>query len=187
MARRCRKPRKSRSRDEGEEGSTLLFEISCRRDPELLMQIAEDAMRLLEDPNADEDTKAFARGMLCMSSAFIKIWRFLWPPAVQVEFVFDQHQYADILAENVGKFVKVEKTTRVVDGKEYPSLRIDWESWHSIKTLTGAPIDPPDLLAMNYLGQKNKDKALERLMQDLLLFSLTTEVDLRFADKTEEE
>ena len=180
MARRYRKLKKSRSRGVAGEGHTLVVEISCRRDPELLMQIAEDAMRILEDSNAGKDAKVFALGMLCMSSAFIKIWRFLWPPAVQVEFVFEQRQYADILAENVGKFTKVERSERVIEGKRFPSVRIDWEFWYSIKALADAPIDAPDIIAAKYVQQRNKERALEELLQDLTLFALSTGADINF-------
>ena len=180
MARRSRKLKKSRSRGEREESYTLVVEISCRRDPELLMQIAEDAMRILEGPNADEDAKIFAQGMLCMSSAFIKIWRFLWPPSVEVEFVFDQRRYADILAENVGKFVEVQRSERVVDGRKFPSIRVDWQFWNWIKTIANAPIDAPDVIAAKYVQQRNKERALEELLQDLTLFALSTGADLNF-------
>lgn len=124
-------------------------------------------------------------GPILLSSAFIKIWRFLWPPRVQIEFVFEQQQYADILAENLEKFTKITRSKRVINGRAYPSIRVDWEFWYSIKMAAGAPIDPPDIIAQNYLRQKNKRKALEELARDTILFMATMGIGPTFVEEDE--
>jgi len=159
-----------------------IVEISCRRDPEFLKELAVEAMRVLEDPEADDFVKAAARGQLAMSAVVYKFWRFFMPPEVEVEFVFENQRRADEFAEKVGKFVDARRATRIIDGRAYPSVRVDWRQWHALKVMFGGPIDPADLVAENFLREKSPRKALERLMQDMLLFSMITGTEPTIAD-----
>ncbi|MDW8022072.1 MAG: hypothetical protein RMI78_05540 [Nitrososphaerota archaeon] len=166
-----------RSLREGEH--QLIVEVAEYRDPELLMKNAAEAMKILENSKTDENLRAFALGRLCMSNAFVKFWRFYWPPRVELEWCFDDRRSADALAEAVGKFEKVTRATRIIDGKEYPNVRVDWRFWHALCVAVGAPIPPLDVIAANYIQQKNRRNALEQLARDLLLFMMTVEGDLR--------
>jgi len=184
MARRSRK----RARLERRAGRhELIAEIYCKRDPEFLKELAAEALDILENPESDEFVKSAARGQLAMSAVLYKFWRFFMPPAVQIEFVFEHQRYSDEFAEATGKFMNVKRALRNVDGRTYPAVRVNWQQWHAMKTALGAPIDPVDLVAENFVQQKNPRKALERLMQDLLLFSLTAEVDFRLVDENHYE
>lgn len=175
----------SRMRGRNEERRVLLMEISRRNDPEALMMLAEEAMRALEDPNCDELTREAMRGLLIMSSAICKYWRFYTPPSVEVEFVFDNQQYADEFAEKAGKIMKARRATRAIDGKTYPSVRVDWTHWHAMKIILGAPIEPPDIIAENFIRQKSPRKALKRLIEDIALFSATIEEHLETSEDNE--
>jgi len=184
MARRPRKQARS-GRRAGER--VLIAEIYCMRDPEILQELAAEALDILENPEADDLAKSEARIQLATSAMVYKYWRFFMPPKVEVEFVFEHQQYANEFAEIVGKFIDARKATRIIDGRAYPSVRVDWQRWHELKLTFGGPVDPPDVIAENFVEQKNPKKALERLMQDLLLFSLTADADFRPADEAEEE
>ena len=164
----------------------LILEISSKRDPEILKELAEEAMRILEDPEADDFVKAAARGQLAMSAVVYKFWRFFMPPAVQIEFVFEHQRYSDEFAEATGKFMNVKRALRNVDGRTYPAVRVNWQQWHAMKTALGAPIDPVDLIAENFVRKKNPRKALKRLMQDLVLFSMATGTEPKLVDPSEE-
>jgi len=164
----------------------LIAEICCMRDPEILQELAAEALDILESPEADDLVKAAARGELAMSAAVYKYWRFFMPPKVEVEFVFEHQQYANEFAEIVGKFIDARKATRIIDGRAYPSVRVDWQQWHGMKVMLGGPVDPPDIIAENFVEQKNPKKAIERLMRDLLLFSMLTRTEPSSADIDED-
>ena len=183
MARRPRKQARS-GRRAGER--VLIAEIYCMRDPEILQELAAEALDILESPEADDFARAAARGQLAMSAVVYKYWRFFMPPKVEVEFVFEHQQYANEFAEIVGKLIDARKATRIIDGRAYPSVRVDWQKWHELKLMFGGPVDPPDVIAENFVEQKNPKKALERLMQDLLLFSMITGTEPTFADIDED-
>jgi len=186
MARRYRKLKKSMSEKRAEK-RLLVLEVSCKRPPEVLKALAEEALSVLESPEADDLAKAAARGQLAMSAVVYKFWRFYLPPAVENQFIFESERLASEFAEAAKNFMNVKKSMRNVDGRTYPAVTVNWEQWYSMKVSMGAPIEPVDLVAEHFIRQRNPKKALERLLQDLLLFSMTAEVDFRLADEVEEE
>ena len=179
MARRSRKQTRSGRRVRKRE---LIAELSCKRDPEILKELAQEAMRILEDPESDDFVKAAARGQLAMSAVVYKLWRFFMPPDVEIEFVFEHQHYADEFAEKVGKFVDARRATRIIDGKAYPSVRVSWRQWHAMKIVLGGSIEPPDVIAEDFTQQRNPRRALDRIMRDILLFSTITGTEPVIAD-----
>ena len=179
MARRSRKQTRSGRRVRKRE---LIAELSCKRDPEILKELAQEAMRILEDPESDDFVKAAARGQLAMSAVVYKFWRFFMPPDVEIEFVFEHRHYADEFAEKVGRFVDARRATRIIDGKAYPSVRVSWRQWHAMKIVLGGSIEPPDVIAEDFTRQRNPRRALDRLMRDILLFSTITGTEPVIAD-----
>jgi len=182
VGRRSRRSSRGRSKILREEGYQLVAEVVERRDPALLMEMAAEAVEVLENPETSDDIKAFMLGRLCMAGAFVKFWRFYWPPKVELEWVFDDPRKAKMLADVVGEFEKVVMSTRSIDWKEYASVRLNWQFWREVGDLIGAPPSPLDVVAMRYLEQKS----MRRLMEDLLLFSVTVDADLRLADEARE-
>ena len=185
--RRSRRSSRGRGKVLREEGYELVAEVVERRDPELLAEMAAEAVEVLENPEISDDVKAFMLGRLCMAGAFVKFWRFYWPPKVELEWVFDDPRKAKMLADVIGRFEKVIMSTRSIDGKEYASVRLNWQFWRAIGDLIGAPTTPLDIVAERYLQQRSTRKAVKRLMEDLLLFSLTADADFRFADENHYE
>ena len=184
MARRYRRQARLERRAGRRE---LILEVYCARSPEVLKALAEEALDVLESPEADDFAKAAARGQLAMSAVVYKFWRFYLPPAVENEFVFEHQQYASEFAEAAEKFMDVKRVPRDVNGRTYPAVRVNWEQWYAMKTAFGGPVEPPDIIAENYVRERSPKKAVERLLQDLLLFSMTAEVDFRLADEAEGE
>lgn len=166
----------------GKKHRRLLLEVSLLRDPEALMELADEAMKIMEHCH-DEIVEEMARGQLAMSYVVYKFWLFFMPPHVEVEYVFEVQRYADEFAEEVGKLIEVERTTRNIGGKEYPSVRLDWSRWHTLRKSFNAPADPLDLIAENFTREKNPRKALKQLMRDLLLFITATNAQVDFAEK----
>ncbi|MEM2613116.1 MAG: hypothetical protein QXO15_02680 [Nitrososphaerota archaeon] len=163
-------------------GRRLLLELSWRRDPEALMELADEAIWIMED-SQDEVVEEFARGQLAMSYVICKYWLFFMPPYVEVEYVFEAQKYADEFAEKVGRFMDVEKATRTIDDREYPSVRLDWLRLNTLRETLKAPMHPLDIIAENFVKEKNPRRALKQLMRDLLLFTLTADVHIEFAEK----
>ena len=184
--RRSRRSSRGRGKTPSKEKYRLVAEIMERRDPTSLAEMSIEALEILEDPEVDEQAKAFALGRLCMASAFVKFWRFYLPQRVEVEWAFDDWRSAEMLAEAIGRFEKVVRSTRIIDGREYPSVRVDWRFWRAMGDVFGAPVAPPDIVAENYLRQKSPRKALKRLMQDLALFSTATGTEPKLVDPSEE-
>jgi len=182
MARRYRRLKKSMSEKRAEK-RLLVLEVSCKRPPEVLKALAEEALSVLESPEADDLAKAAARGQLAMSAVVYKFWRFYLPPAVENQFIFESERLASEFAEAASRFFDVKKSMRNIDGRTYPAVIVDWEQWFAMKRAFGGPVDPPDVIAENYIRERNPKKALERLLEDLLLFSMTAEVDFRLADE----
>ncbi|MEM0275373.1 MAG: hypothetical protein QXM43_00920 [Desulfurococcaceae archaeon] len=160
----------------------LLLELSWRRDPEALMELADEAMRVMEG-SRDEAVEEYARGQLVMSYVICKYWLFFMPPYVEVEYVFESQKYADEFAEKVGRFMDVEKATRTIDDREYPSVRLDWLRWNALRETFNAPAHPLDIIAENFVNEKNSRRAFKRLVRDLVLFAATTDVHIDFTEK----
>ena len=183
---RSRRSSRGRGKVLREEGYQLVAEVVERRDPALLMEMAAEAVEVLENPETSDDIKAFMLGRLCMAGAFVKFWRFYWPPKVELEWVFDDPRKAKMLADVIGRFENVIMSTRSIDGKEYASVRLNWQFWRAMGDVFDAPVAPPDIIAENYLRQKSPRKALKRLMQDLALFSTATGTEPKLVNPSEE-
>ena len=161
--------------------SKILFEVVRNRDPEELASIAADAMELLEEAErlGSEEMKSFALGILSMSRTPRKIWRFIWPPRVEVEWHFDDLVTAKQIFEAykaVG--VNARFVWRESDGGMVPAIVADWKEIDKLRRMLNAPGDVMDVVVERFLTQKSLKKALREAARDLTMLAMAGVMDL---------
>ncbi len=183
MARkRFKKSYRGRGKAPSEGDYVLIAEIVEHRDPAILAEMSIEALEILEDPEVGEDLKAFAWGKLSMSMAIAKVWRFYIPQKVEVGWIFENQRSAEMVAEVVGRFARVVKSTKVINGKEHPCVFTDWAFWRRMGDVVGVPPAPVDLIAQRFIEERNPQRSLERLAEDLVLLSMVTGTEPTIAD-----
>ena len=161
--------------------SKILFEVVRTRNPEELASIAADAMELLEEAErlGSEEMKSFALGILSMSRTPRKIWRFIWPPRVEVEWHFDDLVTAKQIFEAykaVG--VNARFVWREIDGGTVPAIIADWKEVDELRRKLNAPGDVMDVVAERFLRQRSLRKAMREAARDLTMLAMAGVMDL---------
>ena len=161
--------------------SKILFEVVRTRNPEELASIAADAMELLEEAErlGSEEMKSFALGILSMSRTPRKIWRFIWPPRVEVEWHFDDLVTAKQIFESykaVG--VNARLVWRETDGGMVPAIVADWKEVDELRRMLNAPGDVMDVVAERFLRQRSLRKAMREAARDLTMLAMAGVMDL---------
>ncbi|MCD6535572.1 MAG: hypothetical protein J7K49_00895 [Thaumarchaeota archaeon] len=159
----------------------ILFEVARTRDAEELASIAADAIVLLEEAERLEDgrTKAFALGKLLMSKSHRKVWRFCWPPRIEVEWHFDDLMAAKRVAEvyrSVG--VDARFIWRNFDGEVVPAVVADWKEIHQLRRMFNVPGDVMDVVAERFIAQRSLKKAMQEAARDLAMLAMAGVMDL---------
>jgi len=145
----------------------LVIEVFEKRSPEMFKDVVKKALELMENAE-DEYTKAYAQGMLDISKTLLKIWRFYWPPKVEIEFVFEDITSAERTFKAFRKvFGRTSKNSRNVDDRIYPAVAVDWEDWRTIMIASNGRPSIIDMIVERYLRQKSKKKAYRELAEDL--------------------
>ena len=185
VEKRFRRSSRGRGKVPSEEDYELIVEIVEYRDPQALAEMSIEALETLEDPETDEDLKAFALGKLSMSMTLAKVWRFYIPQKVEVGWIFENLQSAEMVAEVIGRFAKVVKSTKTIGEKSFPCVFTDWAFWRRIGDVLGVPPAPVDLIAQRFIEERNPKRALKRLTEDLVLLSMITETEPTIVDVDE--
>ncbi|MEM2803672.1 MAG: hypothetical protein QXJ05_05745, partial [Nitrososphaerota archaeon] len=60
---------------------------------------------------------------------------------------------------------------------------LDWLRWNALRETFNAPAHPLDIIAENFVNEKNSRRAFKRLVRDLVLFAATTDVHIDFTEK----
>ena len=161
--------------------SRILFEVVRTRDPEELAEIATNSMRLLEEAErlGSEEMKSIALGMLSVSKSPTKLWRFIWPPRVEVEWHFDDLVTAKQIFEAykaVG--VNARLVWRETDGGMVPAIVADWKEVDELRRMLNAPGDVMDVVAERFLRQRSLRKAMREAARDLTMLAMAGVMDL---------
>jgi len=145
----------------------LVVEVFEKRSPEMFKDVVEKALEILENAE-DEYAKAYAQGMLDISKTVLKVWRFYWPPKVEVELVFEDPSSAERTFYAFKKvFGRASKRARNVDDRIYPAVAVDWEDWRTIMIASNGRPSIIDMIVERYLMQKSREKAFRELAEDL--------------------
>ena len=149
----------------------LLVEVAEDRSPEELAEVAGRAMKLMRAGSVAE-----GEGMLLMSKAFTKFYRFLWGdggPYVELEWVFDTStvEVERFVESSRAVGIAAYRRSRRCGGRACPSAVVDAEAFISLKMLFGVPPSPLEIVALRYLMCRDEDEAYGMLAALILASS----------------
>ncbi len=148
--------------------SRYVAEVFEKYSADSFKDIVKEAFDILEKVE-DENVKEYAQAMLDISKMLLKVWRFYWPPRVEVELVFEDPRPAERVLEVLRRVLgRASKKYRKIDDRVYPAVVVDWRDWrkHVITSETASIID---IIVDKYLEQKSKKKAYRELAEDLYI------------------